>query len=125
MLDNNQAKSISEFTSWYYTDWFYWDGSRIKKDIRQKKTIFEFNFFKFVKYLIYETIFVWFIYFLMNNRYINDVIFLLSWLLLFNWIAWIIWGGILALMFYESIEIRRIQRTSAFKRESSKIDKLF
>ena len=124
MLDNQQAKSISQFTSWYYNDWFYWDGSKLKKNIRQK-TIFEFNFFKFMKYLIYETIFIWTVYFIINNKYINNIVFLLSWLLLFNWIAWIIGGVIFALMFYESVEIRKIRNTSTFRKESSRIDKLF
>ena len=124
MSTADQNKSISQFTSGYYNDWFYWNWERIKKDKRQEKVIFEFHFLKFLKYLIYETIFVWTVYFISTNRYLNSFVFLLWWLLLFNWIAWVIWWAIFLLMLYESLEIRKIKGSRTFAKESSRIDRL-
>jgi len=122
MIDK-QTQNISWFTSQLYSDDFYWNSGN--NNVPKKKNyIFEFKFYVFLKYLLYETIFFAVVYVIFKYRYLNFVLFLLGWLFILNGFVWVVAIMILLLMLYESIEVRRIKKTWLYSRESSRIDKL-
>ena len=91
------------------------------KEVKNKKIIVEVKIYKFIKYLIYETIFFTIAY--ISKLYKDESFFayMIWWLLFFNLMFWGVAGLFILLIILEWLEIRRIKQMRLYKEKEKEI----
>jgi len=117
---NNDLNTISDFVKQEVYQNRYILEEKPKKQ-KNKKVIVEVRIYKFIKYLVYETIFFIIAYFSKLYKNENFLAYIIWWLLFFNLMFWGIAWFFIFLIILEGLEIKKIKQMRLYKEKEKEI----